>query len=461
MRRSGIKDLLAGAAVIAVSVGLMTGPAAAVSSLEEALVQTYETNPTLLAERAQLRATDEGVAQAASNWRPTVTVTGTISDTESRIDNGIGFDPISTDSENYGGTIVASQSIFRGFRSVNEFRRAQANVRAGRAGLHSVEQGVFLSAIRAYLDVIRDDAVVELRQNNVSVLERQLQAAQDRFDLGDSTRTDVAQSEARLSLARSNLTAAQAQLTVSQAAFERVIGSEPGSLMSPEMLPGLPGSEEEAVQMALDNNPALRAAVEAEVASRRSVDIAVGALLPRATVDATLQHSEDDDNLETQSDSATISGTVVIPLYQSGAEYSNIRQARQLNSADRIRIAETERQIRESVAVAWDALVSTQSVITSSADQVRANEIAFEGVQQEAQVGSRTTLDVLNAEQELLDSRVTLVRAQRDEQVAAYQLLSAIGELTAQDLNLPVEYYDPARNYRNTWWLPIGWGTSQ
>jgi len=456
----GLRHLLAGAAVAALMGGLVATPATA-TTLEEALVQTYQTNPTLLAQRADLRAVDEGVSQAASNWRPTVTVTGTISDAEGRVDQGIGFSPMSTDATNYGGTVTASQSLFRGFRSINEFRRAQANVRAGRAGLHSVEQGVLLDAISAYQDVIRDMAVVELRNNNVAVLLRQLEASQDRFDLGDSTRTDVAQSEARLSLARSNLTAAEAQRTASEAAYERVVGDAPTALEAPDGLPVMPATEEDAMRQALANNPALRAAIEAEVASRRAVDIAVGGLLPSANVTATLRHEEDDDNLETQSDSQTIAGTVTIPLYQSGAEYSAIRAARQTNNADRIRIAETERQIREAVAVAWDALISTQSVITSSEEQVRANEIAFEGVQQEAQVGSRTTLDVLDAEQELLDSRVSLVRAQRDEQVAAYSLLSAMGELTAEDLGLPVEYYDPERHYRNTWWLPIGWGAGE
>jgi len=460
MRVMGLRHLLAGAAVAALMGGLVATPATA-TTLEEALVQTYQTNPTLLAQRADLRAVDEGVSQAASNWRPTVTVTGTISDAEGRVDQGIGFSPMSTDATNYGGTVTASQSLFRGFRSINEFRRAQANVRAGRAGLHSVEQGVLLDAISAYQDVIRDMAVVELRNNNVAVLLRQLEASQDRFDLGDSTRTDVAQSEARLSLARSNLTAAEAQRTASEAAYERVVGDAPTALEAPDGLPVMPATEEDAMRQALANNPALRAAIEAEVASRRAVDIAVGGLLPSANVTATLRHEEDDDNLETQSDSQTIAGTVTIPLYQSGAEYSAIRAARQTNNADRIRIAETERQIREAVAVAWDALISTQSVITSSEEQVRANEIAFEGVQQEAQVGSRTTLDVLDAEQELLDSRVSLVRAQRDEQVAAYSLLSAMGELTAEDLGLPVEYYDPERHYRNTWWLPIGWGAGE
>ncbi len=468
-----IGELLSSAAFIAVIVGLGAAPAAAASTLEEALVETYQTNPTLLAERARQRATDEDVSLALSSWRPTVTATATYSDVETRNDTGVVPDPTSligafpkistTQSNPFTGDITASQNIFRGFRSYNEVRQANANVRAGRAVLHSVEQTVLLAGVAAYLDVIRDHAVVSLRQNNVTVLERQLDASQDRFDLGDSTRTDVAQSEARLSLAESNLTGAEAQLTASRAAFVRVIGAEANGLEEPAALPGLPASEAEALSRALANNPNMQAAIETEAASRRAVSIAVGALLPSVRVDGSLSHREDGSGIfgQGQVDTTSVAGVLTIPLYQSGAEYSAIRAARQTNSADRIRIAETERQIRELVANAWEGLVSAQSVIESSSEQVRANEIAFEGVRQEAQVGSRTTLDVLDAEQELLDARVGLVRAQRDEQVAAYQLLSATGQLTADGLGLPVEIYDPTRHYRNVRWLPLGWGMGE
>ncbi len=442
--------------------GLASSPAFAVSTLEEALTQAYQTNPTLLAERARLRATDENVAQAVSSWRPSVTATGTVSGVETRVDPGHDGNPFTNtttaNTDPMSGSLTASQNIFSGFRSINQYRQAEAGVRAGRANLHSVEQGVLLEGVTAYLDVNRDVAVVRLRENNVSVLARQLEASQDRFDLGDSTRTDVAQSEARHSRARSNLTVSEAQLTASRAAFARVIGSEANSLQDAPALPNVPTNEADAMAQALARNPALQAAIEAETASRRAVDIAVGALLPSVRVDGTLSHNEDRFRSTGQTDSMSVSGVVSIPLYQSGAEYSAIRQARQLNSADRIRIAETERLIRESVANAWEGLRSTQSVIESSEEQVRANEIAFEGVQQEAQVGSRTTLDVLDAEQELLDSRVALVRAKRDEHVAAYSLLAATGSLTAQDLGLPVQVYDATRHYRSVRWLPIGWG---
>lgn len=460
MHRMRLNGLLGGAAALAIAIVLLPGTVAA-ASLEDALVQAYETNPTLMAQRAQLRATDEGVAQAVSNWRPTVTVTGTYAATDTRVDVGPAPTPTGVSNEPFSGSITASQNIFRGFRSFNELAQARANVRAGRATLHSTEQQVLLGAITAYFDVIRDEAVVRLRQNNVSVLERQLEASQDRFDLGDATRTDVAQSEARLSLARSNLTAAEAQLTVSQSAYERIVGMPAADLQNPDRLPAHPADEASAMSIALANNPSLQAAIEAEVASRRAVDVAMGALLPSVRVDGSFSHSEDTGGFDTQTDSTSVTGVLTVPLYQSGAEYSAIRAARQNNSADRIRIAETERAVREAVEVAWERLGATTSVIESSREQVRANEIAYEGVTQEAQVGSRTTLDVLDAEQELLDSRVSLVRAERDEYVAAFTLLSAMGQLTAQDLGLPVSYYDPTRNAGTVSWLPFGWNSTQ
>ncbi len=467
MRVTRLNGLMCGAAALAIAISLVPGLAAA-ATLEDALVQTYQSNPTLLAQRAQLRATDEGVARAVSNWRPTVTLSGTYANTDVRTDIGPAPTPVGVSSDPFSGSITASQNIFRGFRSFNELAQAEANVRAGRAGLHSVEQDVLLSAITAYLDVIRDEAVVRLRQNNVAVLVRQLEASQDRFDLGDATRTDVAQSEARLSLARSNLTSAEAQLTVSRSAYERVVGAPASDLEDPPGLPGHPDSEAAAAAHAIEYNPTLQAAIESETASRRAVDVAMGALLPSVRVDGTFSHSEDFAGLniplgasDTQTDSATVTGVLTVPLYQSGAEYSAIRAARQTNSADRIRIAETERAVREAIANAWESLRATTSVIESSREQVRANEIAFEGVTQEAQVGSRTTLDVLDAEQELLDSRVSLVRAERDEFVAAYSLLAAMGELTARQLALPVEFYDPSRNTRTVRWLPFGWNSTE
>ncbi len=479
-------------------------PTGSVTSLQDALIAAYNSNPTLLAERARLRATDETVAQANSGWRPTVTASAsytwadttgnrtvsqspTADTTLNEVTTGVDFNNDGDFTDSFlitpgspGGTfetptdetakttdlsITATQTVFRGLRTLREVRQAKANVRAGRAQLRATEQDVLLSAVTAYMDVLRDEAVLRLSQNNVQVLTRQLEASRDRFRVGEITRTDVAQAEARLSGAQSNLIASEAQLIASRSAFERVIGTVPGNLQAPPPLPSLPQAESEARENALSRNPQLKAARRAEEASRQGVGVASGALLP--TVNVQGRYSESDTTSEGGADiftgdrdSQTTSfvATVNVPLYQAGAVYSQVRQAKQLNSEDRLQIAEAERQVIESVAIAWEGLRSASATIESSREQVRANEIAFEGVQQEAQVGSRTTLDVLDAEQELLDSRVTLVRAERDEYVAAFQLLSATGDLTAEDLSLPTQYYDPEEHYDDVKgrWIGLG-----
>lgn len=470
------KNLLRRASRIAVLVATGVGFSVAASgdTLEDALVSTYQTNPTLKAERANLRATDEQVSQARAGWRPTVTVRGryTAQEVVSKSPN-FQFNPgdpayskYVTQNEPFSGSATLSQPIFRGGQTINATKRAKALVGAGRANLVATEQQVLLDATTAYMDVIRDQAVVGLSKSNVAVLERQFKAAQDRFSVGEITRTDVAQSQARLGRSRSNLISSEAGLTASLAAFKKVIGREPmGKLLMPE-LPALPASEAEFIHMALKENPGLQAARSNEAASRASVGQAKGTLLPQISVEMTYSHSEDTAGANqfstgggNQSDSRSVAGVVTIPLYQGGAAYSRIREAKQQNSRARIRIAETERAVQEAAIRAWDALRSARAIIVSSEEQVRASKIAFEGVQQEAMVGSRTTLDVLDAEQELLDAQVALVRARRDQFVAAYQLLSVNGKLTAGDLGLSANIYDPNRNYRKVHDKIFGTGT--
>lgn len=427
--RSVVCSLAIGGAVMS-----WTSPAVG-ETLEDALLAAYDTNPTLLAERAGLRATSEAVSQARAGWQPTLTVNGSYGYQETN--NRLPLSPsVTTETDPIQGSVVLDQSIFRGGRTYYGTKRAQALVRAGKANLISVEQQVLLSAVTAYVDVQRDIAVADISRNNVQVLRRQLQASQDRFRVGEITRTDVAQSEARLSRSQSNLIAAEAGLIASRSAFERAVGHRPGDLATRPDLPNLPASEDEALAIALARNPQLLAAREAETASRNGVKQARGVLLPEVSVQGVASHAEDTGITGQRVDSTSVKGNIRIPLYQGGAAISQIRQARQTNNQNRIQISEAERFVIESVANTFEALRSTRSIIKSSQEQVRANEIAFEGVQQEAQVGSRTTLDVLNAEQELLDSRVALVRAQRDEYVAAYRLLAAIGRLTAGDLGL-------------------------
>lgn len=445
--------LLGAASVIAIAAAFCSPIHA--ENLEDALVAAYNGNPALQSERARLRATDENVPQALSGWRPTVTLEGSYGYTERRSSPSFGspnqeLDPVS-------GTVTATQTIFRGFRTLNQLRQAEALVRAGRGSLSSVEQDTLLATVTAYMDVVQDQAVVELNSNNVEVLRRQLEASQDRFRVGEITRTDVAQAEARLSRAISNRTQSEAQLTSSRAAYARSVGNQPGTLSPPPPIPPLPASEDEALSIALTENPVIISARQAEIASRYAVSVAKGALLPTISVQGQLSHAEDTSITGSQSDSQSVTGQISVPLYQAGSEWSQIRQARQTNSQDLAGIKNAERQVVEGVTVAWEGLRSAQATIVSDRDQVRANEIAYEGVQQEAQVGSRTTLDVLDAEQELLDARVALVRSERNEYVAAFQLLSSIGSLTAQRLSLPVEHYDPVENYRDVKWKFIGW----
>ncbi|MDZ4368980.1 MAG: TolC family outer membrane protein [Afipia sp.] len=430
---------------------------AAADTLLDALTAAYQTNPTLHAQRAQLRATDEQVPQALSGWRPSLQAQGSYGRTKTEVtaafsNSGI-IDPLSA-------SLTLNQNIFAGGRTVHATRQAESAVLAGREGLASVEQQTLLAAVQAYVDVIRDEGVVKLNQNNVAVLRRQLDATQDRFRVGELTRTDVAQSEARLSLARSNLIGAEAQLTASRAFYSRVVGQAPGTLEKPVPLVGLPGDEDQARELAAQNNPTLLAARHTESASRRAVSVAKGALLPTFDVQARHQYARDPSTTVRDVEESSILGVLTIPLYQSGTEYSRVREAKEINNRSRLEVSAAMRQVDEAVRIAWEQLRASQGRIASTTEQVNASEIALEGVRQESEVGARTTLDVLDAEQELLNARVALVGAERDLAVSEYNLLAATGQLTARQLQLPVAYYDPEVNYgevRNKW---IGFGTA-
>lgn len=442
--------------VLGVSAVAMTGSASA-ETLQDALVSTYDSNPQLLAERARLRATDENVAQAVSGWRPTVTVSGSAGWSHSETEVGA----LSTEDgdRTWSGNVTATQPIFQGGKTLASVRQARASVRAGRAQLTSTEQTVLLNAVTSYMDVVRDEAVVELSKNQLNVLQRQLQAARDRFEVGEITRTDVAQAEARVSLAQSQLTAAEAALTVSRSAYERVVGRLPTDLDEKPPLPKLPDAEATALDAARAANPVLIAQKESEIASDYAIDFAVGDLLPSVSLQARHGRGEENSAPGSRSETTEVVGVVSVPLYQGGFEYAEIRRTKQVHSQQRLLVAQTQRQIEEQVKNAWDALRSASATIVSDREQVRANEIALEGVEQEAQVGSRTTLDVLDATQELLNSQVALVRSQRNEVVAAYSLLATMGGLTAQNLELPVKLYDPEVNYDDVSGRWIGFGS--
>ena len=455
MRRAGLFFLGRRGGTIAAALGavVLMGTAESVTaqSLEEALAKTYANNPTLLAQRANLRAIDEEVPQALSNWRPTVTFTadGGKTNVETTSQPTTGTDT-TTNGENRtprSYTLSLSQPLFRGFRTVAETRRAENRVRAERARLTATEQTVLRDGVTAYMDVVRDQAVLELNISNEQVLRRQLEAANDRFEVGEITRTDVSQAEARLARATADRVQAEGTLESSRATYQRVIGELPQSLSEPEPPTDLPASREEVIAQTAGANPNIIAAISDERAARDNVDLVLGELLPTVSLTGELSRTEDTIGRSSQIDTGEVLATVTVPLYQAGDVSARVRVAKQLASRRRIQIEEVRRENIEDAIQAWADLTSAREQVRSFEKETDANKIALEGTEQEATAGLRTVLDILDAEQELLDARVSLVRARRDVVVTAYRVLESVGRLTAADLGLAVEFYDPMRHY--------------
>lgn len=434
--------------------GLLVGPfvlagQAHGQTLNEALAAAYANSPVLRAERAGLRATDEQVPQALSNWRPTIDVTGDIKRADTfaniRSTGAGGADQVRTPR---GVALNITQPVFRGLRTVAATREAENTVRAARARLLSTEQDVLLDAATAYMDVVRDQAVLELNIGNEKVLQRQLQASRDRFGVGDVTRTDVSQAEARLAGATADRIKAEGDLVASRAVYRNVVGEAPRKLTAPAPLGGLPRDREAAFALARDNHPDVVSALFDEKAARDKIAGVRGELLPTVNLKAKASRDFETFNNTSRFDEKSIGATVTMPLYQSGAVYSRLREAKQTVGQERLDVDQARRDVVQGVTQAWEALQTARARIVSFTAQVRANGIALEGVKREAEVGARTVLDILDAEQELLKANVDLVKAQRDEVVAAFELKAAVGRLTARQLNLPVDFYDPERHYR-------------
>jgi outer membrane protein len=439
--------------------------AAVAENLNEALATAYETNPTLRQERARQRATDETVPQALSGWRPQVQLQGELGYEHLHTRNlPAGDDFIETIDETNPASIAIglSQPVFRGFKTVEGTKQAQATVQAGRQDLLAVEQQVLFDGVQAYMDVWRNRRVVALRQKNVQVLQEQLRAAQERFDVGEVTRTDVEQARARYSLSQATLAGARADLAASIAFYTRVVGHAPGTLNYPKITK-LPKQVDEAIAIASETNPSILAASFVEEAAQHSIKVARGDLLPELNLEASGIYADDDlsDGQSVTTEMYTVGAVLTVPLYEAGLVYSQVRQAKQIASQRRIQVIEVARAVREVVVTAWSSLEAARQVIVASRAQVSANVLALDGVRQEYLVGSRTTLDVLDAEAELVESQVLLADAERDQILAAYQLVASIGRLTARNLALNVEYYDPMENYRDVRDKWIGTGVQR
>ncbi|WP_431556212.1 TolC family outer membrane protein [Methyloceanibacter sp.] len=462
----------------------------AAETLVEALSNAYLINPVLNAERANLRATDEQVAVAKSGLRPNISASGdaAFQNQESDIVGGsqksnvqqcdaatAALEPafcaslasqtnignienqLSSDGVTHprGYSVNLTQTIFDGFQNINAIRQAKSTVQAGREGLRATEQTTLLNAVTAYVDVVRDQAVVRLRQTNVDVLTEQLRQTKDRFDVGEVTRTDVAQAEARRSDSITQLYAAQANYKTSRATYEQVIGHPPSSLVHPPSIAHLlPSQLEDAMTLGDGQNPFILAAVYQEEASLYNVAQIEGELLPEVTLDARYSQRFGLSNTLKEQQVTTVMGRVNVPLYQGGGVAARIRQAKETNNQLKKEVEDARLRIHAEVIANWAQLQATASEIQSAQDALEANRIALEGVREEEKVGQRTTLDVLNAELEYLGSQIQLVTAKRDRVVAEYAIYGSVGRLDAQSLGLSVPYYDPLEHYnivKNKW----------
>ncbi len=416
-------------------------PVAGAQTLEEALVSAYLTNPRLEAQRAALRATDELVAQALGGWRPRLAIDSALIYND--IDSSAGADTFASKSAG----LVLDQELYSGGETVATTERAERLVRLERARLAAIEQDVLLEAVTVYTDVLAAEAVLDFAVQNENRLRRQLQATRDRFEVGELTRTDVAQSEARLSRAIADRVRAEGALEAAKAGFRRVINQEPVKLIVPQPLSGLPATEDEAHQLAEVSNPNIAAAQFGLAAARADVDVAQSVLLPRLSIRGQLTYTDDPNRLLSWQRDASIGANLRVPLYQGGSEYARVRQTKQTVRQRRDDVETTFRAVRDEVTSAWQALITATTQIDSITAEVRANEVAVEGARQEALVGQTTTLDVLDQLADLFQSQVDLVRARRDQIVASYRLKAAIGQLTASGIGLPVEPYDPESYY--------------
>ncbi len=480
-------------AILAFSLALQGTSSA--ETLKEALAAAYLYNPTLKSIRAQLRSTDNGVSLAESGYRPTITATYQegYDDIATRVKStfpaaslplctpavpvgaacvvnssvplsalsgaGVGNGP----SNPRQGQVVLQQNIFDGFRTYNNIKGAEALVEAGREDLRSSEENVLLNAATAYMNVVRDAAIVKLRQNNVKVLSEQLRATQDRFKVGEVTRTDVAQAQSGLAQSQADLSIAQGTLYGDQALFAQYIGHPPGTLKDPgPPTRYMPSTLQAAIDIAQAENPGILGAVFRERNQEHVVKQTKGQLLPSLTLNAQYTRSAQPFGLPnvTLEDDKRVYGTLTVPLYEAGSVSAQIRQAIETLSQRRQQIDEQRELAREIVVSQWGLVIAAKGNVAAGKSAVEATQIALEGIRQEERVGQRTVLDVLNSEQQYLNAQVNLVSFQRDLVVASYGVLSGMGRLTAYDIALEAELYDPARYYsevKDAWY---GWGAS-
>src|ERR1700733_14313213 len=453
---NGVKVVTGAAAAVLLVAYAGLAPALG-DTIEAALVRSYQNNPQLNAQRALVRSTDENVPQALSGYRPKVAVTASA-----------GYQYTDALSSAFGATTdfhgaqtplsagaTVTQTLYNGNQTANKTRAAESQVSGAREGLRVLEQTVLLSAATIYMDYLRDAAIVEVQRSNTRVLEQTLKQTQDRFNVGEVTRTDVAQSEAQLAAGRTQQLTAESNLTTTRSNFRRIIGNEPENLAPGSPVDRfLPSSLQQAVSLSLTENPNVTSAMFGIDVNFLQVKINEGALLPTVSLQASVQQSYEQTMTIYRSFGASAIAQISAPIYQGGAEYSLIRQSKENLAQQRLNLETTRDQTRANTVTAWGQLVAGKAQVSSAQAQVQASEIALNGVREEAKAGQRTTLDVLNAQQALVNARVALVTAQHDRVVASYSVLNFIGRLSPQILNLPTITYDSSVHYqqvRDSW----------
>lgn len=449
-RRRFLLSLCAGAALAVLTVPVFA------QSLPEALVRAYQTNPQLNAARAGQRARHENVSQALAGYRPQLvaSLSAGLQDVRSLLPNG-NVDTGSLRPWQIGLTLT--QTLFNGFKTQNSVRAAEAQVRSGREALRNVGRGVLLDAVTAYANVLANQMLVDSQHQNVAFLEETLNISRRRLAAGDVTPTDVAQAEARYSRGQADLKSAQVSLATSKAIFLQVIGIQPIRLTAPTSIEGLlPRTQDDAAALGNKQHPAIIAAGFDIDVAQLGVSIAEGSLLPSATLQGSVTRGRDTDPTMDKKglDQASVIGQATVPIYDGGTAASQVRQAKELVAQSRVVLDQVRAQTQTAIVAAWTALDGARVLVLAGESEVRAATLALEGVKKEAASGQRTTLDVLNAQQDLIGARARLIQAERDRVIASYSLLSAVGHLDVQTLKLKTPNYLPEVHYhqvRDAW----------
>ncbi|WP_112321708.1 TolC family outer membrane protein [Oceanibium sediminis] len=428
-------------ACAAITAGVIAPSGSVAQTLTDSLITAYQNSPILESQRAALRNIDERVALARSSMRPNINV-GTSAQFQASRDTDWDV------SDNYSATLGASLLLYDHGQTAAAIESAKAVVAANRGVLRNVEQSVLLNTVAAFMDVRRGVQSVTVAENNVQVLRQQVQATRDRFELGEVTRTDVSLSEARLASAQANLAAFRGQLAAAREAYRAVVGVAPGQLANPPAIPALPATLTEAEAIAVRTHPSLEAARFSQTAADFNLKRARAARGPSLTANSSLGINNTDGILGRNENAvATLSLNGNIPIYAGGQLSALVRQAEAALAQAKFDVQDTARAIRQNAAVSWSNLAVARASIVANKQQVRAARVAFEGVREEALLGARTTLDVLDLEQDLRDAEFQLASSLRDEYVAAYQLLSSMGLLSVDHLQLGIPTYDPDVNY--------------